>query len=81
LLAPEIVEAIVEGRQGDETTLPRLMKGMKVEWETPCGRTRGGYTLSFNSLAGWKAIFLLAAIWIVAPVPGFLPVRAGRART
>jgi hypothetical protein len=32
LLAPEIVEAIVEGRQAAEMTLPMLMKGFQVEW-------------------------------------------------
>ena len=33
LLAPEIVEAIVDGRQPEEVTLPGLMKGFPVEWE------------------------------------------------
>jgi hypothetical protein len=33
LLAPEIVEAIVEGRQPAEMTLPGLMKGFPAEWE------------------------------------------------
>lgn len=33
LLAPEIVEAIVEGRQGEEVALPVLMKPFPVEWE------------------------------------------------
>jgi hypothetical protein len=39
-LAPEIVEAIVDGRQIPEVTLPRLMKGFPVEWEgqRACGR-------------------------------------------
>jgi len=32
LLAPEIVEAIVAGRQGDEVTLPGLIKGVPMEW-------------------------------------------------
>ena len=32
LLAPEIVEAIVEGRQGEGVTLPVLMKGVAVQW-------------------------------------------------
>jgi hypothetical protein len=32
LLAPEIVEAILGGRQG-EMTLPALMKRFPVEWE------------------------------------------------
>jgi hypothetical protein len=34
LLAPEIVEAILEGRQGEGTTLPVLMKGVAIEWRT-----------------------------------------------
>lgn len=34
LLAPSMVEAIVEGRQTQDVTLPRLMKGVAVEWET-----------------------------------------------
>src|SRR4051812_35410244 len=38
-------------------------------------------TASFNSFAALNAIFLLAAISIGAPVPGFLPLRAGRDRT
>ena len=33
LLAPEIVEAIMEGRQAEGMTLPGLMKGFPVEWE------------------------------------------------
>ena len=33
LLAPEIVEAITDGRQPEEVTLPALMKGFPVEWE------------------------------------------------
>jgi hypothetical protein len=32
LLAPEIVEAIVAGRQSAKMTLPVLMKGFAVEW-------------------------------------------------
>ena len=32
LLAPEIVEAIVEGRQPEGVTLPLLMKPFPVEW-------------------------------------------------
>ena len=32
LLAPEIVEATLDGRQSEGTTLPRLMKGFPVEW-------------------------------------------------
>jgi transposase InsO family protein len=33
LLAPEIVEAIMDGRQAEEVTLPALMRGFPVEWE------------------------------------------------
>ena len=33
LLAPEIVEAIMDGRQPNGVTLPGLMKGVPVEWE------------------------------------------------
>lgn len=32
LLAPDIVEAILNGRQPDGMTLPGLMKGFSVEW-------------------------------------------------
>jgi hypothetical protein len=33
LLAPEIVEAILDGRQGPEITLDRLLEPFPVEWE------------------------------------------------
>ena len=33
LLAPDIVEKILNGRQGPEMTLGRLLKGFPVEWE------------------------------------------------
>ncbi len=33
LLAPDIVEAILDGRQGPEVTPGRLLKGFPVEWE------------------------------------------------
>ena len=33
LLAPEIVETILDGRQGPEMTLPVLMGAFAVEWE------------------------------------------------
>jgi hypothetical protein len=33
LLAPELVEAIMDGRQPEWATLPALMKGFPVEWE------------------------------------------------
>ncbi len=34
LLSPDIVEAILDGRQPDGMTLPRLMKPFPVEWKT-----------------------------------------------
>jgi len=33
LLTPDIVEAILDGRQPDGITLPELMRGVAVEWE------------------------------------------------
>ncbi len=39
LLAPDIVEAILEGRQPDGMTLPELMEEVAVEWEGP---SKGG---------------------------------------
>jgi hypothetical protein len=48
------------------------------------GQGRGreaGQTASFSSLAGRKAIFLLALILICSPVAGLRPTRAGRERT
>ncbi len=33
LLAPDIVEAILDGRQPEGITLPGLMEGVAVEWE------------------------------------------------
>ena len=32
LLAPEVVEAILDGRQAEGMTLPALMQGVAVEW-------------------------------------------------
>jgi len=43
LLAPGIVEAILDGRQADGTTLPGLLEPCPVEWErqrqSVCGRS------------------------------------------
>jgi hypothetical protein len=33
LLAPDIVEAIPDGRHAEGMTLPGLMEGVPVEWE------------------------------------------------
>lgn len=35
LLAPGMVEAILDGQQPEGMTLPKLMEGVEVEWETP----------------------------------------------
>ena len=37
LLAPELVEVIMDGRQPEEVTLPALMKAVPVEWEKQRG--------------------------------------------
>lgn len=36
LLAPDIVEAILDGTQGPEVTLGRLLDGFPVEWQRQC---------------------------------------------
>ena len=36
LLAPDIVEAILDGRQPEGTTLPGLMEPFPVEWVDQC---------------------------------------------
>ncbi len=33
LLAPDVVDAILDGRQGEEVTLPGLLEGVAVEWD------------------------------------------------
>ena len=41
LLAPDIVEAILDGRQPEGMMLPGLLKGVPVEWERRvCGSSR-----------------------------------------
>ena len=35
LLAPDVVEAILDGRQPEGMTLPGLLKGVPVAWEGP----------------------------------------------
>ena len=40
LLAPELVEAILDERQPEGVTLPALMKGVPVEWKRQCAQTR-----------------------------------------
>ena len=44
LLAPDIVEAILDGRQPEKVTLPGLMEPFPVEWERQFGDA-GGETL------------------------------------
>lgn len=39
LLAPEVVEAILDGRQPEGMTLPKLMEGMEAEWSGRRGAT------------------------------------------
>ena len=41
LLAPDMVEAILDGRQPEEMTLPKLMEGLAVEWENSGSAWRG----------------------------------------
>ncbi|CUH40173.1 hypothetical protein JSE7799_02903 [Jannaschia seosinensis] len=36
LLAPDIVEAILDGKQGPEVTLARVLEPFPVEWEAQC---------------------------------------------
>ena len=36
LLAPAVVEAILEGTQPEGMTLPGLMEGVAVEWDEQC---------------------------------------------
>jgi hypothetical protein len=38
LLAPDVVEAILDGRQPEGMTLPGLLKGGPVEWEDQAAR-------------------------------------------
>jgi hypothetical protein len=45
LLAPEIVEAILDGRQPAELQLDDLLEGFSVDWETQ--RTLGAGPLQF----------------------------------
>jgi hypothetical protein len=40
LLAPDIVEAILDGRQPEGITLPGLMEPFPVEWEGQAGKLR-----------------------------------------
>ena len=40
LLAPDIVEAILDGRQPQEMTLPTLMEAFPVDWEGQTGNVR-----------------------------------------
>jgi hypothetical protein len=39
LLAPEIVEEILDGRQAPEMTLPVLMEAFPLEWDGPIAGT------------------------------------------
>jgi len=48
LLAPDIVEGILDGRQGPEVTLARLLAPLPVEWE----EQRSSYHTVFGSQKG-----------------------------
>jgi hypothetical protein len=47
LLAPEVVEAILEGRHGEGVTLPRLLQPWRVEWEAQHTALHTAARLSF----------------------------------
>ena len=49
LLAPDIVEAILEGRQAPGTTLPLLMRGFPVRW-----RQQGTDAYRRSSCITWR---------------------------
>jgi hypothetical protein len=44
LLAPEIVEAILDGRQEPEMTLEKVMEPLPVDWEDQKRSIHGGHT-------------------------------------
>ncbi|MFL5333897.1 MAG: hypothetical protein ACJ8H8_12145 [Geminicoccaceae bacterium] len=41
LLAPDLVEAVLDGRQAVEVSLPRLLDGMPVVWSHQHGASKG----------------------------------------
>ena len=41
LLAPDIVEAILDGKQGPKVTLALVLKPFPVEWQAPSSRAAG----------------------------------------
>ena len=51
LLAPDIVEAVLNGRQPEGMTLPGLMEAFPVEWE----RQIDGIKLPFGCISGLAA--------------------------
>ena len=51
LLAPEIVELIVHGRQPEWATLPALMKGFRVEWGSSASLVPRSQPMSRDSAA------------------------------
>jgi hypothetical protein len=53
LLAPDIVEAVLDGRQSEEMRLVDLLEGLPVEWEgqsSPFGRREGAGSLSASDV-------------------------------
>jgi hypothetical protein len=69
--------AIVTGHS-ELRSVSGLINGSQYRLTNGLGRTTPP---PFSSLAGRKAIFLLALISIASPVAGFLPIRAARFRT
>jgi len=50
LLAPEIVEAVLDGGQADNVTLPRLLAPLPVEWPAQRGAFEAGRDRACRSL-------------------------------
>ena len=59
LLAPSIVEAILDGRQSEGMTLPGLMEAFPVEWE----RQRQRMPLYALRVSSGKCLALLEIMW------------------
>jgi hypothetical protein len=75
-----------EGRQEPHDLIPSSWGFSRVGFrllrrDAPSNPASPGQIASLSSLAGRKAIFLLALIWIGSPVAGLRPIRAARALT
>ena len=62
LLAPEIAEAIIDGRQSAGLQLDELLEGFPLEWE----RQRGSLEISGSSA---RSLLRQQSLWAVTPVP------------